>query len=117
MKIVREHINEKFSEKSDPVKDLSVGGVVFGKEFDRIYKNVEDKLYDQWVDFVHSFKGKWLEGRMARYDPGKYDAKVTKAKILVKNITMNREGLINLEVEGGFTFHLFPDEKYIISNE
>lgn len=36
MKIVREHINEKFSEKSDPVKDMKIG-INFPDNFKPMY--------------------------------------------------------------------------------
>jgi len=31
MKLVREHINERFEEESDPIQDMGIGGVPFSE--------------------------------------------------------------------------------------
>ena len=47
MKIVREHINEKFTEKSDPVDDMGIGVIP---------KSIANKMVD---DFLKYFKDTW----------------------------------------------------------
>ena len=42
MKIVKEHINEKFTEDSDPIKDLGIG------EYPRKIAEFREILHDMW---------------------------------------------------------------------
>ena len=37
MKVVKEHINEKFTDESDPIKDMSIGMHDFMNNFDKLY--------------------------------------------------------------------------------
>jgi hypothetical protein len=55
MKLVREYINEKFEEYSDSIHDLSIGGIIFDKEFEKrrikIEKDIEkfrEKADEDW---------------------------------------------------------------------
>lgn len=45
MKLVKEHINEKFEEESDPVEDMGIG---IKKECDTL-----DDAIDQFKDFLN----------------------------------------------------------------
>jgi hypothetical protein len=42
MKLVKEHINEKFKEKSDPIRDMKIG-INFPEDFEPIFRLL--KLY------------------------------------------------------------------------
>jgi hypothetical protein len=54
MKIVREHINEKFTEKSDPIQDLDIGGI----DLEKTYENTALKGLIDWTNFLRQFIGK-----------------------------------------------------------
>jgi hypothetical protein len=45
MKLVREHINEKFEEKSDPIHDMGIG-IIPIKEVKKLCKQLQNKLND-----------------------------------------------------------------------
>jgi hypothetical protein len=51
MKLVREHINEKFSEESDPVKDMGIGKIS-KSEVQKISKILERKLQDMFPNDI-----------------------------------------------------------------
>ena len=86
MKLVREHINEKFSEESDPIRDMGIGGVSMLKEFNKEYKETIRK----YKKLVKTFEGKTVSGKMIRYyvsngtrleDCREYTIKVKKAEL------------------------------------
>lgn len=67
MKIVKEHINEKFEETSDPVRDMHVGGIdlsgawneTIGDGVQRWYKFLHDlELIGKKVSFTDANTGK-----------------------------------------------------------
>ena len=49
MKLVREHINEKFTAESDPMADMGIGYVSF-KEVKKLAKNIKQKLEEIFPD-------------------------------------------------------------------
>lgn len=120
MKLVREHINEKFSEKSDPIQDMGIGKINFREEFAKKYKIPETKLYDEWRKWVYQFKGMWIEGTFHRYgalNKVEYEPEPVHAKVKFTAITMNNEGILNLQVEGGITYCIIKGESYQISDK
>jgi hypothetical protein len=69
MKLVREHINEKFTEDSDPIQDLGIG---------------MRHLIEKWV---HEFK----------FGPGKNRAYVPEAELIInEDLTIDVKGSLNL---------------------
>jgi hypothetical protein len=96
MKLVREHINEKFTEDSDPIKDMGIG---FKDNFD---VNKERCLYNEEINdenkkivlkyrklirkkYKNKLVGKIISGELV--DEGSWNY-VTKS-FRVKNITVN----------------------------
>jgi hypothetical protein len=66
MKYVREHINEKFTEDTDPIKDLRIGGVDI-YDLEKEYKNVFDfRKFIQKYLYRKTISGKmtkWFDSR------------------------------------------------------
>ena len=60
MKLVREHINEKFVKDSDPVRDLGIGGINTGRIKTRLKKEYEKKFKKTFKDLL---EGKTITGR------------------------------------------------------
>lgn len=55
MKIVREHINEKFEEQSDPIRDMGIGHIP-EKEVKKLAKILESKLQEMFTNDVINVK-------------------------------------------------------------
>lgn len=62
MKLVKENLNERFKEDSDPVTDLGIGKINFEKKYFEVYKTEERKLYKRWRDYCEQFNGKSISG-------------------------------------------------------
>lgn len=118
MKIVRENINEKFTEKSDPVNDMGIGNKVnFKDEFDKQFFQPSTKLYKKWEKFVNQFKGKWIVGKFHVYEhTGDYSGKIVNAEVHFIKIDMNREGVLNLKTTDNRTYCMLDDEEYTIKD-
>ena len=56
MKIVKEHINEKFIEKSDSIKDLGIGGI----DLTQVYKETVGVGVKNWEKFFKQYRGKQI---------------------------------------------------------
>lgn len=56
MKIVREHINEKFEEHSDPITDMNIGKIPINPYIRELYN--QDNNYDRVREFLSSLIGK-----------------------------------------------------------
>jgi len=66
MKLVREHINEKFTEEGDPIRDLGIGGKHI-REFDTV-KDAADFFLDN-INILTRFKSiSHLKSVMRNYD-------------------------------------------------
>ena len=58
-------INEKFTDKSDPIADMGIGGVNLMNKFTRI----RDKATDEWIKFLkETLEGKIIKGTMMKWD-------------------------------------------------
>lgn len=117
MKKVKEILYEKFEDRSDPVKDMGIGKISFGEEFQERYKVPQIQLYKEWEKFIKQFKGKWICGKFHLYEhKGDYSGKIVEAEVKVTKITMNDDGILNLECEGNRTYCIKPNEKYTIKD-
>jgi|ADurb_Oil_02_Slu_FD_contig_21_2642281_length_542_multi_3_in_0_out_0_1 hypothetical protein len=115
MKVVREHINEKFTEKSDPVKDMGIGKINFKEEFLQQYLIPATSLYEEWQDYVYQFKGKWIIGKFHLYEhKGDYNGKIVHAEVKFTQIDMNNEGVLNLKTSDNRTYCMLEGESYEI---
>jgi hypothetical protein len=121
MKKVKEILYEKFDSETDPVKDMGIGKISFGDEFWERYKEPERKLYNEWKQFMDQFKGKWIKGTFNKYDktkPGdaKYRPDRVEAEIRMIELTMNEDGILNIETSLG-TYCILSEEKYTIKDQ
>lgn len=57
MKVVREHINEKFSEESDPIRDLGIGLAQYEKKYQNYRLTTKLILTSKDVDEIHKSFG------------------------------------------------------------
>lgn len=117
MKKVREILYEKFDTESDPIKDMGVGRISFGEEFQERYKTPQTQLYKKWIKFINQFKGKWICGNFHLYEhKGDYSGKMVYAEVKFTKITMNDDGILNLETADNRTYCIKPEEKYMIKD-
>jgi len=117
MKKVKEILYEKFESESDPIKDMNIGGINFFDEYIERYKQQENRLFAQWQEFViQTIKGKWIEGVMDKYVSAHYTPQRVHIKIPVREVLMDKNGLINIRTDFA-DYHLLPNERYKITDK
>ena len=81
MKIVREHINEKFTEDSDPIRDMGIG---IDNVVQQFLKEVEIKwdLLDPESRFLYHPKGKFIRIVCFRV----FDSEVLKLYLILREL-------------------------------
>jgi hypothetical protein len=103
MKLVREHINEKFEEHSDPIRDLGIGGINLEDEWNAMrkefkQKKVSDSIFYLWQQRLEElFLGRKVTGNFSVGNLDSYGA-------VKKNITTDK--VVRIELEGGKDFSL-----------
>lgn len=108
-------VNEKFSEKSDPVSDMSIGGILFDDE----YQKIEDKATRMWIQFLkNTLEGKTLNGTMMAWNESGHNWR--EFTIYVKQVMNNkdRDGFsseITVMDEKNQRYTLIGDKKYYIN--
>jgi len=111
MKLVREYINEKFSEDSDPIKDMRIGTerINFQEAYDII--NPYNKL-DGWLRYLRSFVGKTISGKFKQ----RYEGIVFKEFLIIKNYTsLNFGEDIIFTDDSDNKFYVIKSEDYYIN--
>ena len=66
------YINEKFTEDSDPIQDMGIGGISFEEEALKTIRR-KNRPYntdprDEWFKFLNSLKGKRITGHFLEPD-------------------------------------------------
>lgn len=56
MKIVKENINEKFEEKSDPIKNMGIGGNLYDQYLRVLKKNPKLRIYFKGKEKHHFYE-------------------------------------------------------------
>lgn len=118
MKLVRENINEKFKEESDPIKDMNIGTVCIS---DIAKKTIQNKKIrngsHEWYIYLNSLIGKKITGKFLpvyRYINNR-KRKVNEYTIIIKNFRSYNEGTeIILETDAGDQYIVQKNERYII---
>lgn len=78
-------VNEKFTDKSDPIRDMGIGGIITDDE----YQKIEDKATRMWIQFLkNTFEGKTIKGTMMAWHESGHNWK--EWTILVKQV-MNKK--------------------------
>jgi hypothetical protein len=87
MKLVREHINEKFEEHSDPIEDMGMIEIPIHPYIRELYD--QDKSYDRAREFLSSLIGKKLSGKF-KIGIGDWDStEETYREFIVTRYTFN----------------------------
>jgi len=55
----KDYLNEKFSEQSDPIADMGIGGMLPKEALHEIM----DKAYKAWAEWLKQFEGKKVTGK------------------------------------------------------
>ena len=103
--IVKESINEKFKEDSDPIHDLGIGGISF-EEKRKETIGAEYLKSSEWLDYLRSLIGKTISG-----DFGKKGIKTFK---ICHYESYNRGTRLNFYDEDDNLYLVQPDKRYII---
>lgn len=108
MKLVRENINEKFADKSDPVHDMGIGKINLLEK----YHDIMDAAIAKWEKFVAQFIGQTISGKMTDYTNNTYG----KTKEYIFKITgfWVSSDITFLMGEGDTQYRLLENEEYII---
>ena len=107
---------EKFSDKSDPVVDMGIGGV----SINGIYKNIQKEAAEKFIKIMYdTLKGKTIRATAmrwgGRHDWNEYTFKVVKVLNTYKKDGFSRE--ITVQDEDGYTYTLLGGKKVDIINE
>jgi len=104
-KKVKESVNEKFTEDSDPIHDLGIGGISF-EEKRKETIGAEYLKSSEWLDYLRSLIGKTISG-----DFGKKGIKTFK---ICHYESYNRGTRLNFYDEDDNLYLVQPDKRYII---
>jgi hypothetical protein len=101
MKLVREHINERmgFTEDSDPITDLGIGGIDIIKEWNDLndklsYEPDESRVEKEWTKLLSDlFIGKYVTGNFHQGNSDSYGGlqHITTRKPIVRIQVMDEE--------------------------
>lgn len=124
MKLVREHINEKFKRDSDPIEDIGIGG----EEID-FYEKAKELIYskrngfENWIKYIKDISKKQVYGtfKLAEFDPNHlaqsyYNSKSSKT-LIINVLSVKSYGnanLIFLINSNNKSYYAIPGEKYFL---
>lgn len=126
MKLVREHINEKFIEDSDPVHDMGVGvGSYFEKICKSLLENDKDKIFFT-IQYMRNYKVDNLEYvRIHINEPRMNDFKDLQSNDALRNYIKEiiaglnyNDIFIKIALEGKFKHYRvdIDEDYYLLSN-
>jgi hypothetical protein len=111
-KMNEEQLNEKFDNQSDPIEDMGIGGIEPGKLY---YEQVQTPFYE-WKDLMRkTFLNKIIVGNFQqRVYQQVIDWKDIKKEmqILVKKISIDKDGEIKIISPNDTEYRLLPKGKY-----
>ena len=82
--VVREHINEKFTQDSDPIADMNIGGILLKPEFDKLYKEFKEKWVKYLWHIMPKYEGKKVKGEFRK---NQFNAPYKTYTFIIKNIS------------------------------
>ena len=105
MKLVKEHMNEAFTDSTDPVKDMHVGGIDLGKA----WKETVVKGINEWFNYLRNLQliGKTVTATLSKVGTEK-TVKITNIKKGLPN-----EIYIYYEYEGDTHYFMLDCTKKI----
>lgn len=123
MKIVREHINERFSDESDPVHDMGIGAIEvnFNNE---MYPYLQEFPGDvlgattKWCAWLKTLDGKIIHGNFQNRFNADYN--ISNSYLKINHINSYGFGGINTRLDiitnEKETFSIILDQNYFIIN-
>lgn len=116
-KIYVSGINEKFIEKSDPIKDMGIGSVDIMKEVRGMYNyndadTVSDETFERIKKFLHSFLNREIEGNFKK---GFFEEEGHYRFIPDKIVTYFGASRVAFKDKFGTQYEVIPGEKYFTS--
>jgi hypothetical protein len=127
MKLVREHIFEKFAEESDPVRDMGIGGIDINKEWKTIDEEIDagnlEDADEEWKQRLEElFVGKKVTGNFHQGNSDSYGGlqRITTRKPVERIEYVDSEGegafaLVTID-PGVYKYHA-SDGNYIEKDE
>jgi hypothetical protein len=105
-------VNEKFVEKSDPIKDMSIGGIklsdLIKPYFEKMYTNdlSIDEIIKEWYKYLSELlNGKTINAMLQRYP----SMTVKRGTIKVKNVIKSEYESYFVKGEDGGRYRISPD--------
>jgi hypothetical protein len=114
MKLVREHINEKFSEDSDPIRDMGIGGISLDEIAKKTIRNRRLKSgRDKWLKYLQSLIGKKINGKFYVYNESQKN--LIQCTFIIREFRSYQEGssITFFDKKDG-QYHTDKNERYVI---
>ena|ERR1035437_2138567 len=108
-------IYEKFTDESDPIKDMSIGGFMPFKYYEK-YSRAISKAENEYKKYLNQFVGKTISGNMRKYNHNSGNFEPFSGEVLVDTIHPSAvEKLIRIVSKNPPEYYnLDVHEKYII---
>jgi uncharacterized protein YeaO (DUF488 family) len=109
-------INEKFSENSDPVQDLGIGGFIPSN----IQQKISTEASEKWIKFLkNTLEGRIIKGTMMRWfddTPHNWKEYTFRVKKVLNNAKRNSLwDAIEVQDQNGVTYSVISSEKIYVS--
>jgi hypothetical protein len=116
MKLVRENINEKFKEESDPIRDMAIGTVSLHEIAKKTIGNKKLRNgKNQWRNYLHSLIGKKITGKFYIAYDDKTTRKLKEYTFIIKSCHSYFDGTeIMIVGDDGIQYVTNKNERYVI---
>lgn len=118
MKIVREHINERFEEESDPIADLGIGGIDLTRYILELTQGTKDD--SKAKEYLSSLIGKFISGFFRKgtqprqlNTEGKFTFYITRYELEI-NKNLPEAITLLLSDDRGSIYYVYHGERYHI---
>jgi hypothetical protein len=114
-KTINEQLS-KFTEDSDPIRDMGIGGV----KLNDVHAEIQDRAANEWIKLLNdSLVGKTITGRLSPWKGrrGSWDNMTIKVKKIVNTKERNGfESSVSVVNEDGNYYNILGDEKLTIKD-
>lgn len=118
MKLIREYINERFEEESDPINDMGIGAVSFYEIAQKTIRNRKISVFDalnKWSTYLESLQGKKIMGKFYVYTNNVKSPKLALCEFIVKDCTSYRKGsYIMFSGKDKIFYQTSKNERYVV---
>jgi hypothetical protein len=108
MKLVKEHINEKFEEESDPIIDMGIGNIELFKNFLKLFSEADKQHYIFTIHVDKDFIDFWFNRPTIK---NLSDAKQSNLFNYIKNI-IHDLGFSNILIKPKLIMHVDKQDSY-----